>query len=374
MIKQLEIKNYRTLKNLKLADLGRINLITGKNNTGKSSLLEALSLCINGGNPEYLKHLLATRDEFKHIKGLNKYQGNFEMLSSLFNKRIVDFDERSMIVIKPDKENITNRNGMFLTLNLVKYIEEEIIDRRENARRSIVGKIKHAVYDKSISNNEIAGAGLHIVNPEIEIIIPLNSEIFTSTHFQNFISRGLFISSRNNGSEMYSTLWDNIVLTKDEDIIISSLKMIDERIDKLTFIGEGNYVSPRIPVVKLLGEKNLHPLKALGDGVIKIFHIVLALVNCKDGYLLIDEFENGLHYSTQEDLWKVIAGVAENLDVQVFATTHSSDTITSLARSLKNSEVSGNVYRLFDRNGVMQSVRFSGDELNIAAEEEINLR
>jgi AAA15 family ATPase/GTPase len=42
------------------------------------------------------------------------------------------------------------------------------------------------------------------------------------------------------------------------------------------------------------------------------------MVNAQDGYLLIDEFENSLHYSVQEQVWKAIFSLAKSLNVQVF--------------------------------------------------------
>ena len=65
----------------------------------------------------------------------------------------------------------------------------------------------------------------------------------------------------------------------------------------------------------------------MGDGINRILTIILAMVNCENGYLLIDEFENGLHYSVQEKLWEIIFYLAKRLNIQVFATTHSNDTI-----------------------------------------------
>jgi len=50
-----------------------------------------------------------------------------------------------------------------------------------------------------------------------------------------------------------------------------------------------------------------------------LFHLIFALVNAKDGFLLIDEFENGLHYTVQPKVWELIFKLAKALNVQVFA-------------------------------------------------------
>jgi AAA15 family ATPase/GTPase len=47
--------------------------------------------------------------------------------------------------------------------------------------------------------------------------------------------------------------------------------------------------------------------------------------------LLIDEIENGLHWSILPKVWRFLVETARVLDVQVFATTHSKDCIEALA-------------------------------------------
>lgn len=134
-------------------------------------------------------------------------------------------------------------------------------------------------------------------------------------------------SSTLNSIESFSTatLWDNIALTDKEDFVLRGLKLIEPRIDRVNFIQGGR--RGRIPVIRVTGIDRPIPLHGLGDGVTRIFEIMLALVNAEDGFLLIDEFENGLHYSVQAMAWQTVLELAASLNVQVFATTHSSDCV-----------------------------------------------
>ena len=52
MFKNLRIRNFRAFGDLEIPCLGRVNLVTGKNNSGKTSLLEALFLLCGAGNPQ----------------------------------------------------------------------------------------------------------------------------------------------------------------------------------------------------------------------------------------------------------------------------------------------------------------------------------
>ena len=111
------------------------------------------------------------------------------------------------------------------------------------------------------------------------------------------------------------------------------------------------------------------------DGMIRALGISLALVNAKDGILLIDEFENGLYYSVQPDLWRLIFQVARRLNVQVFATTHSWDCIKAFQQAAQeNAQEEGIVIRLSLKKGAVNVTLFDEEELGIATREQIEVR
>jgi AAA15 family ATPase/GTPase len=84
----------------------------------------------------------------------------------------------------------------------------------------------------------------------------------------------------------------------------------------------------------------------MGDGLARIFHIALALVNAKGGVATIDEFENGLYWEVQRSLWPLIFKMAEGLDIQLFVTTHSSDCLRGFISAWQSSPDSGTLHRL----------------------------
>ena len=107
----------------------------------------------------------------------------------------------------------------------------------------------------------------------------------------------------------------------------------------------------------------------------RMFGIALALVNAKDGMLLIDEVDTGLHYSVLPDLWKLIFEVAHRLNVQVFATSHSWDCIQAFQQAAEaNKDEEGMLIRLENRDGEVVPVMFDERKLNIAAREQIEVR
>ena len=84
-------------------------------------------------------------------------------------------------------------------------------------------------------------------------------------------------------------------------------------------------------IVKLSDSDLPIPIGSMGDGIWRLLGLALATVSAQGGVLLVDEIDSGLHYSTMSDMWKIIWQTATKLDVQVFATTHSSDCWQSLA-------------------------------------------
>jgi AAA15 family ATPase/GTPase len=80
--------------------------------------------------------------------------------------------------------------------------------------------------------------------------------------------------------------------------------------------------------------------------MLRVLQLSLKLFSAKGGFLLIDEFENGLHYSVQEKVWALLFEMAERLDIQVFATTHSWDCIESFAKEAVSRDTDGVLFRM----------------------------
>jgi len=130
----------------------------------------------------------------------------------------------------------------------------------------------------------------------------------------------------------------------------------------------------RIPFVKVSNFEEPIPLRALGDGVNRLVGLALALVHAKDGLLLVDEIENGIHYSVQPELWRLVFEMAASMNVQVFATTHSYDCIKAFEAAARESEEEGVLVRLARKGDRTLVGEFDERELEIAVEGEIEVR
>ena len=180
-------------------------------------------------------------------------------------------------------------------------------------------------------------------------------------------------------NEEMARFWDKIALTPDETHATKALKLVlDDQVERVTMVGgtERPYgEAGRRVIVKLAGSEHPVPLKSLGDGASRLFGIALALANCQDGFLLIDEVENGIHYSVQPDLWRMLLGAARQNNVQVLATTHSWDCIGGFAQAaVADTDAEGVLVRLEKKDGKIKAVQYSQNELKVAAEQGIEVR
>jgi AAA15 family ATPase/GTPase len=72
-------------------------------------------------------------------------------------------------------------------------------------------------------------------------------------------------------------------------------------------------------------------------------------VNAKDGLLLIDEFENGMHHTVQTDVWRAVFRLARSLNTQVVATSHSWDSIEAFQKAASEDQRKGSSFGCRER-------------------------
>src|SRR5215217_5475931 len=108
LLNNLEVRQFRRFENLSIERLGRVNLFVGKNNVGKTTLLEALNLYANIGSPEVILDILGARDNLidHNLHGRNARTSQGPAIWSLFNgtKELAKIDQAIQIgpISKPD--------------------------------------------------------------------------------------------------------------------------------------------------------------------------------------------------------------------------------------------------------------------------------
>ncbi len=395
MLDSLRIKNFRLLEDFEVKKLGRVNLIVGKNNSGKSTVLEALRVYAGGAHLGLLAKIAEEHDEiFKSDKNEFLRPGEQLPFQAFFTGR--KFPEDDGVKIE-----IGSINNPKETLN----IEHVFIEETTEERADKDGGIGARRVLKNISKEENRDYS------EIFQMLKINrggKKLFTlKFDFSDFDLRQMgrrqddflfkpcsMVPTQFISVDELAQDWDNITLTPDEAVLHRAMRIVAPDFDSLAFVGSSNgksrpwmggvgvyrTKSERSAKVKLSSHPQPVPLGSLGDGMLRVLQLGLKLLAAKGGFLLVDEFENGLHYSIQEKIWQFVFEMAKELNVQVFATTHSRDCIESFSKvALAHADIEGVLFRMgrsartSDRGRIIASV-FDEEELHHITQVNLEVR
>ena len=378
----IEITNFRAFQHLEIDHLAQVNLIVGKNNVGKSSLLEAIQLLIDHGSPRQIARILSERDEISQ--------------ESTFKTR----DGRSTEFNYEDLNDISNGvQGLFYGRPNLKTIPELVIRSKHSDSQHITVKYTYFITQSDVDGRkrnepiepsdtelltEEARVGLTIRNDVNTRIVPLDQIFVRPISAPVDTSQYRFIPTQGLSRRNISQFWDSIQLTPMEEEVLQALRLLAPRIDRISFKETDRN---RIPIVKLTDQLAPVPLRSLGDGVNRLFGIVLALVSNRQqlallnqgSLLLIDEIDTGLHWTVQDQIWKVLFRLAQELNVQIVATTHSWDCIEGFSEALQSDEMfDGQLISLRKsrkpEDDSIHPVYYDRREIAIATKERIEVR
>lgn len=374
MLKSFDIRNFRLFRHLEVGRLGRVNLFAGRNNTGKSTFLEAVELYASNASPTILLDLVESRQE-TWFSEAQPHPQNFldhPVRHLFFDHRLPRIGEEGITlgeVLSSTKLHIG------VAAYQSKYNDEGVMKRI---------RISDVEFDEDLSDVEVV-----LVVEEDEKTrrllrldrdvreIRRSSRVFYERQDSEFKYTWQVISTENMSNRKVAALWDLTSLTNLESEVISALALIDDRVSGVAFvedISKGRGSDNRIALMKIEGIDEPLPLKSMGDGITRLFHIIVALVNARNGLLLIDEFENGLHWSVQPKVWDIVFHLSERLNVQVFATTHSRDCIEGFDVAWNNHPSLGAFFRLEAKDNLVKVIEYTSETLTDAIDMDVEVR
>ena len=309
MLKRLQIRNFRGFNALKIDPLSSINLIAGKNNSGKTSLLEAIFLLSGGGNAQ----LAVNANVIRGIELDGVPVRDFFWKQLFFNLDM----ERS---IEIEGEHTSHGQLMLEIASEQQPTTEISLDRAEEIsvtnlfdERALIFKYRDPSDKKVKSHIRMKGQGLEIQQLATNVL---------------FIAAILLSRSRNTYEDAMRL--GQLRRQKQGDLLLRALQVIDPKLQSI----EDNSSSGTPMIWGDIGLSELVPLPAMGEGMTQVARIVLALSSVPDGVVLVDEVENGIHHSVLPDVWRAIDEAAKQFRTQVFATTHSFECITAAHHAL----------------------------------------
>ncbi len=362
----LSIEGFRGVQKLSIPRLGRVTLIAGRNGVGKTTVLDAVRIYASRGRLSALTTLLVNREEITVGADADMTDVSLFDGKALFHGR--DTSERPDILIGPLGGDDQLRIG-------ITTLKEE------------PDSLMKALFEKSM------GSGVRVMKvafgSSVELLPP-GPTLFPRELVQMFAESGnevpseLACESLGPGmpeSSDLARLWDRVALTDDEDRVIRAMNLaIKKEAGRVAVVGEGarsgELPNGRRLVVRLKGHSLPVPLKSLGDGAVRLLGVAVALANSREGFLLIDEAENGIHHTLQHDLWRMVLKTAQDNNVQVLATTHSWDCVRGFAQAAVDIDAVEGVLVRLERKGDdrLLAVEYPEDELGIVARDGIEVR
>jgi len=318
MIKSLHVVNFRCFKDVDLSDLRRINVIVGKNATGKTALLEAVRLAL-GGTPALLWTMNQnrafftnfpqppTREQFEAI--WSPYFFDFS-ISNPISTECFDSDghqARLKIFFDPQKSVTTVPQQQQPPLNPTTIVPLAF-ERTDFAGRT-----------STLYGSVNAGGG-YMLEPGPEL--GLASEFLPSALFNN----------PQPAVQWFSQL---SVQKREKEIVDAVREEFEPSLESLAVISLGQ-VPSIYASIRYLREKL--PISLLSAGITKFIALLAAVLIRGKGVVLIDEIENGLFYKTLEPLWKYLLRIAVSNDTQIFVTTHSQECVRALVPAMQGHE------------------------------------
>jgi len=277
-IREIEIKNFKCFEDFKAEGFGRVNLIGGKNNVGKTAFMEACSINVYSEDIESMT--MALRNPRYRREKINLIKEPYK------SEKTQEFIE--MVDKYHSKSNI-------------REVEFEIINDD--------GVKKYKFYiDKEYKRN-------------------IKDFLYDMRHINNII----FIDNYGFRDKDLKEAYISLQRQDKEDILNKYINDFDNTIEKFKIFDDS-------PECKLKDREQYRKINEFGDGLKHYVSIICSLYACKNGYLFIDEIDNGIHYTNLDKLWKIILTISKEQNVQVFATTHSKECIESYARVAKKLE------------------------------------
>jgi hypothetical protein len=363
MYQAFTVKNFRCFRELFVEPLQRVNLIAGRNNVGKTALLEALFLSYGPNNPELSLRI----GLFRGLQSLPPTPD--ELWGWLFYNRNLS---------EPVELKVLEENGQAFSLRINLGEPPREISSTLLQNGDIAPKTEGI---PSVTNGQKEGHQLILsyVGPEGTTrfsrgSIKIESGSLRITAEQaNLPERPttVFLTTHGRFPIEDAARFSSIRRTREDEKMKDALKFLESRLQRLDLLLYGG-----IPLIHGdLGFKELVPLAYMGEGMVRLTSILLAIANAKGGAVLVDEIENGFHYSVLPDVWRAIDTASQDYGTQVFATTHSIECIAAAHTAFSaNLNYGLALHRLEFANGNSKAITYDKESIETSIKRDMEVR
>ena len=366
MLQTLAIRGYRGFESYRLTNLARVNLVVGKNNCGKTSVLEAVELLATGGHPSVFLTSLARRG------GAGAGEVSSNVAHVFFGHRCVP----------GAKFNLSSDDtGRTLSMKIVSpkevggELEDMYLDRKQRRERYFGHPIEDAMpkFGMSIGRDtsENSAEGKTVLPVMEDGSIPIWRQSWM--HDRPSGPPVHFYSVESLNPVLMGGMWNTVLANGLEAEVVNDMRLLEPDLDSIHFL---TGIERRSEILVGLRNGGVRlPIDSYGDGMRRLLAMRLSFVGAANGFLLIDEVDTGLHWTIMEEMWQFMVEVARKSNVQIFATTHSYDCIRGLGSLIQSRpDLKEEVSIQKVHNSLKQAVCLRGDQIKVAVEQNIEVR
>ena len=370
MLTRIKIENYRGFRSYELGGLTTVNLLVGKNNSGKTALLEGIHLAASGGDPWVLvrtadrrgEAVAASREGATNLDLSHFFHGHDIKPGSSFSIVPSGGAPRAVVSVVALDE-VEGQAGPF----------DGVLPARPAYSLSIEGWPDWKGGGRPFALSEEGGL-------LVDLSYPPRRQVGESRREGPPI---LFISPDSAEPDALGLMWNQVLRNKQEEQVRGAMRILEPELEDIVFqtgaVHFRPYDRPFVGrsgvLVSFAGDQRRLPLGSLGDGMRRLLALSISLSHAKGGYLLIDEIDTGLHYSIMAKMWELVVRTAKQANTQVFATTHSADCVRGLGVLCKASpELQQDVAAHKIDRELAEAVSFTGADVLQALEHDIEIR
>ncbi len=332
-LKNVSIQNFRSFTRFELKNLGRVNLLVGTNNSGKTTVLEAINILMANGDftAIWSTHMRRGEDFYGERDPVTASTGRQVDIRRLFRGHEIEVGMDFRLSAESDFGGFE----MIATIDEYRPSQQQLFETEPQP----VESSEELLPPLSLSLHWSRGPG-----KELNIPISRRGGVSSDAIRRN-VGRTvgvdtcpiLFVTASSLTADTVASMFEDIVLTPEEDLVTDAMRIIEPDIERIASSGSdrmrsGMRVASRGGIlVRLKGIKDRVPIGSMGDGIWRMLGLALAAVQSGNGILLVDEIDTGLHHTVMEDMWKFLHDCSKRYNVQIIATTHSWDCYHSLA-------------------------------------------
>ncbi len=358
MIRSASFQNFRGFQHLELPDLAQITLLSGKNNAGKSTVLEGLFLLVDYSDPMCFEKI----SNFRNLPVIP----DFDILWKPFFYQL-DADQPIQISarLEHDTELTYYREDSYSPLPQdFKGMTPDVMNRFMSSAKS--GYTLGLKLTQKESSYEETG---HFVAAPDGFAVNMNTNLPDNQKVVMPFTQ--MINSRITAFYSPVEQFGKLELDGRKSEILDILKKMDPAISDITVITTNGQTQ----LYGNMGGKLL-PMRLAGDGMNRLLIIMLSIMENPNSIILIDEIENGFHYSMFPMIWEVIANAAQKSNSQVIATTHSYECVAGAIEGIDKADMKDDFcfFRLAQEEAGRVAYRYSKDLLQYALESDVEVR